>query len=458
MTGAPLPPGADSVVPIEDVAESDGVVSVPSPVTPGAFVRRPRTTPAPETWSCRPGRCHRPGWPSSPPWASARSRSAGVRSSRSCRPATSSSPRATAAAGQIHDANGPSLAAAVIEAGGEPRLLERVGDDPEAIERTLGAAASSADLIVTSGGVSVGRHDHVRDGPGAAGHPRLLAHRGSARQAARRRRAGRHDGHRAARQSGERARHLRALRAAIHPGDARTPRRRAPAGTGHRDRSECRRTAAGEPSFESCSAGPTTATSRVRPAGSSPPSSDRWPMRMRSTSSPRVSTPRSRGSATRRSSSSRRHETDPSLRRRRAANGRRRVEAGDRASSRRGGDRADASRGARDARRRGRAEGRRVRHRSPRRHRCGEANGRAHPAVPPAAARPCRRRADSRRGRRHGHHPGRGRRDGSHRGRDGGAHRGIGRRAHPLRHGEGAPARHRDRIGAIAGEVRRPIG
>ena len=39
---------------------------------------------------------------------------------------------------------------------------ERVGDDPEAIERTLSAAAASADLIVTSGGVSVGRHDHVR--------------------------------------------------------------------------------------------------------------------------------------------------------------------------------------------------------------------------------------------------------------------------------------------------------
>ena len=50
----------------------------------------------------------------------------------------------------------------MIEAGGEPLLLERVGDDPEAIERTLRDAAASADLVVTSGGVSVGRHDHVR--------------------------------------------------------------------------------------------------------------------------------------------------------------------------------------------------------------------------------------------------------------------------------------------------------
>jgi molybdopterin molybdotransferase len=64
--------------------------------------------------------------------------------------------------GQIHDANGPALAAAVTEAGGEPLPLPRVGDDPEAIERVLRGGADSADLVVTSGGVSVGRHDHVR--------------------------------------------------------------------------------------------------------------------------------------------------------------------------------------------------------------------------------------------------------------------------------------------------------
>ena len=57
MTGAPLPPGADAVVPIEDVAESDGVVSVPSPVRPARSCGRPRTAPAPETWSCWAGRC-----------------------------------------------------------------------------------------------------------------------------------------------------------------------------------------------------------------------------------------------------------------------------------------------------------------------------------------------------------------------------------------------------------------
>jgi molybdopterin molybdotransferase len=55
------------------------------------------------------------------------------------------------------------LAAAVEEAGGEPVILPAAGDDPVRIEQEIEtAAASDADLLVVSGGVSVGRHDHVR--------------------------------------------------------------------------------------------------------------------------------------------------------------------------------------------------------------------------------------------------------------------------------------------------------
>src|SRR6266550_3975134 len=39
-TGAPLPPGVDTVVPLEDAQESDGVVTI-ALTTPGAFVRLP---------------------------------------------------------------------------------------------------------------------------------------------------------------------------------------------------------------------------------------------------------------------------------------------------------------------------------------------------------------------------------------------------------------------------------
>jgi molybdopterin molybdotransferase len=64
--------------------------------------------------------------------------------------------------GQIHDANAVALAAAVTESGGEPLILPRAPDDPAAIERILAEGAREADLLVASGGVSVGRHDHVR--------------------------------------------------------------------------------------------------------------------------------------------------------------------------------------------------------------------------------------------------------------------------------------------------------
>jgi molybdopterin molybdotransferase len=64
--------------------------------------------------------------------------------------------------GQIHDANAPSLAAAATEAGAEPMPMARVPDAPAAIEAALAEAARTADLLVASGGVSVGRHDHVR--------------------------------------------------------------------------------------------------------------------------------------------------------------------------------------------------------------------------------------------------------------------------------------------------------
>jgi molybdopterin molybdotransferase len=63
--------------------------------------------------------------------------------------------------GQIVESNGHALAAAVRDAGGEPSVLAIARDDPAALRDALTAAAG-ADVLVTSGGVSVGAHDLVR--------------------------------------------------------------------------------------------------------------------------------------------------------------------------------------------------------------------------------------------------------------------------------------------------------
>jgi molybdopterin molybdotransferase len=62
---------------------------------------------------------------------------------------------------QVTNSNAAMLGAAVREAGGEVVDLGIVEDHPDAL-RTRLTAASGCELILSSGGVSVGRHDYVR--------------------------------------------------------------------------------------------------------------------------------------------------------------------------------------------------------------------------------------------------------------------------------------------------------
>jgi molybdopterin molybdotransferase len=64
--------------------------------------------------------------------------------------------------GEIYNSNGPMLVALAARAGavtGEPL---RLPDDAAATEAGLGAALDAADVVIISGGVSVGPHDHVK--------------------------------------------------------------------------------------------------------------------------------------------------------------------------------------------------------------------------------------------------------------------------------------------------------
>ena len=64
--------------------------------------------------------------------------------------------------GQIHDSNALSLAALAGRCGALVVGSRRAGDDPELTRAVLAAALDEADLVIVSGGVSVGPHDHVK--------------------------------------------------------------------------------------------------------------------------------------------------------------------------------------------------------------------------------------------------------------------------------------------------------
>jgi molybdopterin molybdotransferase len=66
--------------------------------------------------------------------------------------------------GQIYESNSALLTAAVAEAGGEGRRLHFVPDDVDQFLATVRAELAGADLLVTSGGVSAGAYEVVKDG------------------------------------------------------------------------------------------------------------------------------------------------------------------------------------------------------------------------------------------------------------------------------------------------------
>ncbi|MEM2080780.1 MAG: molybdopterin-binding protein [Candidatus Bathyarchaeia archaeon] len=77
-------------------------------------------------------------------------------------------------AGKIYDINAYSLSTAVRESGGMPVYLGVVPDDKTALRAALQQALASADMVVTSGGVSVGPKDLTPQTVAELGEPGLL--------------------------------------------------------------------------------------------------------------------------------------------------------------------------------------------------------------------------------------------------------------------------------------------
>jgi molybdopterin molybdotransferase len=163
-TGGQVPEGADAVVPLELVEEGDGGLAVAAAVEAGANVReRGGDVRAGET-------VLEPGVVLGPAQVGALA-AAGVAEVRATkRPrvgilVTGSElrqPGEALEAGQIYESNGLLLAAALQLAGAVPAQLGVVADTEEEHRRTMERALLGFDMLVTTGGASVGPHDLVR--------------------------------------------------------------------------------------------------------------------------------------------------------------------------------------------------------------------------------------------------------------------------------------------------------
>jgi molybdopterin molybdotransferase len=163
-TGGVVPDGADAVVPIEYVVDRDNEVEIPEAARVGAHVR-------PRGGDIAAGAVVLPaGAVLGPPQVGALAAAglAEVRCSRRPRVAVLTTgtelrrPGEPLGPGEVYEANGLVIAAALAAAGAVVDELGSVADD-EAAHRAALARGLDADVLVTSGGVSVGPHDLVRE-------------------------------------------------------------------------------------------------------------------------------------------------------------------------------------------------------------------------------------------------------------------------------------------------------
>ncbi len=162
MTGAPMPPGADSVVPVEDVVVDGERLRINARVTPGRYIARRGS-------DCAASAPVLPQGIRLGPAQLAVAAAVGATQLRVFEP-----PRVailstgdeivpidqTPGASQIRNSNSPMLAALLTRLGCAVTDLGHVRDDPALIQQAIARAAGMDALFVT-GGMSMGRYDYV---------------------------------------------------------------------------------------------------------------------------------------------------------------------------------------------------------------------------------------------------------------------------------------------------------
>ena len=168
-TGAPMPPGADAVVPVEDAEEVEDALRAGRPEI-GAHIRPAGGDVESGRVVATAGRVLTPALLA----AIAAVGTARVRVARRPRLAAIATGSELVRAGeqlepgQIYESNLTAIVAQAERAGADVVTAEIVPDDRAATEAAF-ATALAADVVVSSGGVSVGPHDHVKGALDALG-------------------------------------------------------------------------------------------------------------------------------------------------------------------------------------------------------------------------------------------------------------------------------------------------
>ncbi|WP_228003081.1 molybdopterin molybdotransferase MoeA [Nocardia australiensis] len=165
MTGAPIPPGADCVVPVEDAHSDSVAVTIERGRSAGEFVREAGT-------DVRTGELLVSAGTRLAPRHIAALAAVGVAEVPVSRPIRAAilttgdelvPAGSTLRPGQIYNSNGIALAAALTANGVLVAGVEHSTDDPGEFHRLLHAATESADVVFTSGGVSKGDFEVVKE-------------------------------------------------------------------------------------------------------------------------------------------------------------------------------------------------------------------------------------------------------------------------------------------------------
>lgn len=178
VTGAPIPDGADAIVMVEDTEQENCDLKVFSAVTVNENIMKKGSDIKKDSVVLRKGQL----LGSSEIGVIAAMGLTKVKVQRIPIVAVLSTggevtePGKPLPAGKIYDINAYSLSTAVIESGAKPVYFGVIPDDKAALSKALQSALASADLVLTSGGVSVGPRDYTPQIVDSLGKPGIIVY------------------------------------------------------------------------------------------------------------------------------------------------------------------------------------------------------------------------------------------------------------------------------------------